>query len=154
MTCLRGKAVTEQCRSGGAGAGVRVPQRTGSVLSRAGPTRPPPAPPGTGAARPAASGGRVVTLCGALPSRTSWRNGSASDSRSEGCVFESRRGHETFSSLCQLLPPSSHSKPRNVIVILIFFVFPYSLGSPLLFEAKRAARSRGLNGGQGIGLLL
>ena len=27
------------------------------------------------------------------PSRTSWRNGSASDSRSEGCVFESRRGH-------------------------------------------------------------
>ena len=22
-----------------------------------------------------------------------WRNGSASDSRSEGCVFESRRGH-------------------------------------------------------------
>ena len=25
--------------------------------------------------------------------RTSWRNGSASDSRSEGCVFKSRRGH-------------------------------------------------------------
>ncbi len=25
---------------------------------------------------------------------TPWRNGSASDSRSEGCVFESRRGHE------------------------------------------------------------
>ena len=24
---------------------------------------------------------------------TPWRNGSASDSRSEGCVFESRRGH-------------------------------------------------------------
>ena len=24
--------------------------------------------------------------------RTPWRNGSASDSRSEGCVFESRRG--------------------------------------------------------------
>ena len=23
----------------------------------------------------------------------SWRNGSASDSRSEGCVFKSRRGH-------------------------------------------------------------
>ena len=28
---------------------------------------------------------------------TPWRNGSASDSRSEGCVFESRRGHELFS---------------------------------------------------------
>ena len=27
---------------------------------------------------------------------TPWRNGSASDSRSEGCVFESRRGHHHF----------------------------------------------------------
>ena len=27
---------------------------------------------------------------------TPWRNGSASDSRSEGCVFESRRGHNVF----------------------------------------------------------
>ena len=27
--------------------------------------------------------------------RTPWRNGSASDSRSEGCVFESRRGQLT-----------------------------------------------------------
>ena len=27
---------------------------------------------------------------------TPWRNGSASDSRSEGCVFESRRGQLTF----------------------------------------------------------
>ena len=27
---------------------------------------------------------------------TPWRNGSASDSRSEGCVFESRRGQRTF----------------------------------------------------------
>ena len=30
--------------------------------------------------------------------KTPWRNGSASDSRSEGCVFESRRGHLIFSS--------------------------------------------------------
>ena len=29
---------------------------------------------------------------------TPWRNGSASDSRSEGCVFESRRGQRKFSS--------------------------------------------------------
>ena len=28
---------------------------------------------------------------------TPWRNGSASDSRSEGCVFESRRGQNLFS---------------------------------------------------------
>ena len=27
---------------------------------------------------------------------TPWRNGSASDSRSEGCVFKSRRGHYLF----------------------------------------------------------
>ena len=27
---------------------------------------------------------------------TPWRNGSASDSRSEGCVFKSRRGQLTF----------------------------------------------------------
>ena len=33
-----------------------------------------------------------------LPPVTPWRNGSASDSRSEGCVFESRRG-QTFSAL-------------------------------------------------------
>lgn len=29
---------------------------------------------------------------------TSWRNGSASDSRSEGCVFKSRRGQDWFFS--------------------------------------------------------
>ena len=28
---------------------------------------------------------------------TPWRNGSASDSRSEGCVFKSRRGHKLLS---------------------------------------------------------
>ena len=32
---------------------------------------------------------------------TPWRNGSASDSRSEGCVFESRRGHKFFFVLLQ-----------------------------------------------------
>ena len=30
---------------------------------------------------------------------TPWRNGSASDSRSEGCVFESRRGHNFISKM-------------------------------------------------------
>ena len=30
---------------------------------------------------------------------TPWRNGSASDSRSEGCVFESRRGQHCFAVL-------------------------------------------------------
>ena len=32
---------------------------------------------------------------------TPWRNGSASDSRSEGCVFESRRGQNLFPT-CRL----------------------------------------------------
>ena len=35
-------------------------------------------------------------LGGTLSQLTPWRNGSASDSRSEGCVFESRRGHKIF----------------------------------------------------------
>ena len=35
-------------------------------------------------------------LGGTLSQLTPWRNGSASDSRSEGCVFESRRGHKCF----------------------------------------------------------
>ena len=35
-------------------------------------------------------------LGGTLTQLTPWRNGSASDSRSEGCVFESRRGHKIF----------------------------------------------------------
>ena len=35
-------------------------------------------------------------LGGTLSQLTPWRNGSASDSRSEGCVFESRRGHNIF----------------------------------------------------------
>ena len=30
---------------------------------------------------------------------TPWRNGSASDSRSEGCVFESRRGQNVFPTI-------------------------------------------------------
>ena len=29
---------------------------------------------------------------------TPWRNGSASDSRSEGCVFKSRRGQDPFAN--------------------------------------------------------
>ena len=31
---------------------------------------------------------------------TPWRNGSASDSRSEGCVFKSRRGQNIFFTNC------------------------------------------------------
>ena len=34
---------------------------------------------------------------GPIYQETPWRNGSASDSRSEGCVFESRRGQIVFS---------------------------------------------------------
>ena len=40
---------------------------------------------------------------------TPWRNGSASDSRSEGCVFESRRGHNLLNIVIffekKCLPP-------------------------------------------------
>ena len=34
--------------------------------------------------------------------KTPWRNGSASDSRSEGCVFESRRGQLIFLTVLQI----------------------------------------------------
>ena len=67
---------------------------------------PPPPPPESGRDEQSAS---VLPRAGAASPRplapgqllfsvTSWRNGSASDSRSEGCVFKSRRGHSfTFS---------------------------------------------------------
>lgn len=38
------------------------------------------------------------------PVRTPWRNGSASDSRSEGCVFKSRRGQVTRSIFVPVRP--------------------------------------------------
>ena len=40
--------------------------------------------------------GRVCTIFRGNYSKTPWRNGSASDSRSEGCVFKSRRGQIFF----------------------------------------------------------
>ena len=44
---------------------------------------------------------QYYTVLLARPPQTSWRNGSASDSRSEGCVFKSRRGHTFYSSTTQ-----------------------------------------------------
>ena len=40
--------------------------------------------------------------CARFSMVTLWRNGSASDSRSEGCVFESRQGHLFFLNLLQV----------------------------------------------------
>ena len=37
---------------------------------------------------------QIGLKCGCFSSKTPWRNGSASDSRSEGCVFKSRRGQK------------------------------------------------------------
>ena len=42
-----------------------------------------------------------------------WRNGSASDSRSEGCVFKSRRGHKTFSKF-----KKKPTKPNTILTVL------------------------------------
>ena len=42
--------------------------------------------------------GKFIILKFNRGTKTPWRNGSASDSRSEGCVFESRRGHIFFIS--------------------------------------------------------
>ena len=47
--------------------------------------------------------GKFIILKFNHVTKTPWRNGSASDSRSEGCVFESRRGHIFFISRIFLL---------------------------------------------------
>ena len=49
---------------------------------------------------------------------TPWRNGSASDSRSEGCVFKSRRGHKFFFPLSF----STFLFFRNILSLFFFFV--------------------------------
>ena len=57
--------------------------------------------------------GRPVHLLGRP---TSWRNGSASDSRSEGCVFKSRRGQLLFAEASITFiysPPRRDSLPRS-----------------------------------------
>ena len=62
---------------------------------------------------------------------TPWRNGSASDSRSEGCVFESRRGHIIFNNpkiIFKYTLPSSvmikRSKKSNLWIIHIYTGMP------------------------------
>ena len=47
--------------------------------------------------------------------QTPWRNGSASDSRSEGCVFKSRRGQLVFLSC----PNHIYSKTANKLFVVI-----------------------------------
>ena len=55
---------------------------------------------------------------------TPWRNGSASDSRSEGCVFKSRRGHLPFFIQKQEnFPPFYKVFERKLLVIIILFHF-------------------------------
>ena len=55
-----------------------------------------PSSPPANSNRPMISSSSVMSVnenyC-RLTTMTLWRNGSASDSRSEGCVFESRQGH-------------------------------------------------------------
>ena len=67
---------------------------------------------------------------------TAWRNGSASDSRSEGCVFESRRGHYLFDfffpllfNFLTLLLPLIHGK--NLITFFALFPWLYCIVSIL-----------------------
>ena len=48
---------------------------------------------------------------------TSWRNGSASDSRSEGCVFESRRGQIYYRMFF------SHIMYKHYVCLAVFILF-------------------------------
>ena len=55
---------------------------------------------------------RLMLLLDNLPlMETPWRNGSASDSRSEGCVFKSRRGQIVFS--CSWVEPNDGMTART-----------------------------------------
>ena len=62
----------------------------------------------------------IIIKMNAIVCKTPWRNGSASDSRSEGCVFESRRGHMFFIYLYRI-----QSRKGSVFDIQIFWtIFP------------------------------
>ena len=54
--------------------------------------------------------------------KTSWRNGSASDSRSEGCVFKSRRGHCFFFRLCTIPSFVIVKKEKNIEKNYVSFI--------------------------------
>ena len=61
----------------------------------------------------------VTELYNSLSSgRTLWRNGSASDSRSEGCVFKSRQGQHFFPTLQWI--------PFFLLFFCSFFFYPPS----------------------------
>ena len=51
---------------------------------------------------------------------TPWRNGSASDSRSEGCVFESRRGQTIILKIKEQHFFSKRSMPPMRIELMTF----------------------------------
>ena len=51
---------------------------------------------------------------------TPWRNGSASDSRSEGCVFESRRGQKSFLKIFKFNNTSHKTLPPMRIELMTF----------------------------------
>ena len=57
-------------------------------------------------------------LGGTLNKLTPWRNGSASDSRSEGCVFESRRGQNLLNKNARTL--EQNAMPPMRIELMTF----------------------------------
>ena len=59
--------------------------------------------------------GQMYTLLAAL-----WRNGSASDSRSEGCVFKSRQGHS-------YLTTTKRDAVKNVTIEIFINIWNVSL---------------------------
>lgn len=73
------------------------------------------------------------------PQWTSWRNGSASDSRSEGCVFKSRRGHEWFFFSFQLRTITNGVKAINTkfgYVRYVLFFQQYRKASSFFFSYR------------------
>ena len=58
-------------------------------------------------------------LGGTLLHLTPWRNGSASDSRSEGCVYESRRGQRKFLFISSIVLIEILSPLRNSSSVIV-----------------------------------
>ena len=70
------------------------------------------------------------------PGMTRWRNGSASDSRSEGCVFKSRPGHLPFFFVNLTLSSFQESIKETFLEIEQFSVPPGYEGHPGLNKDK------------------
>ena len=65
---------------------------------------------------------------------TPWRNGSASDSRSEGCVFKSRRGQLSVCLYLSHFTLASNSLKKTAVLKSCVFLKLHNFYSLVVFE--------------------